>query len=345
MIKYKKQHSYVKKASSKKVNQAVIKKRIPPHQYFNSTIYCQILPKVRVKQKLTIDEQITYMKYKGITFNVINEKDAKEVLSKTNYYYKLSVVRKLFEKNFSNKYKLLDFSLLVDLSSIDMGVRYFLLQLCLDIEHSIKVTLIEDLTANPKIDPYRIVKQFKNKNKSFYNKVVSRFQNTTYMEDMYSKRGKDIPYWVLLEILDMGGLIKFLKFYIKNNKATTKINTTSDIAIYAKNIRNCCAHSSPFIYNIFDSSMFLYNPNSKIVTYGHSIGIKREEIKYKKINDLVALFYLHKFLCTDVLNTRRAKEGKKLMGRSLRKREYYYSNDKLKKTKKVFSKLLDYLSR
>lgn len=48
----------------------------------------------------------------------------------------------------------LDFSHLVDLSSIDMGIRYFLLQMVLDVEHSIKVQIIDDLTNNPNVDPY-----------------------------------------------------------------------------------------------------------------------------------------------------------------------------------------------
>lgn len=345
MKKYGRSSSFVKKSSSLKVVSKLRTRNrwIKEIQYFNSNVQNRILPKVRVKQKLSIDEQIIYMKYKGITFNLINEVDAKNILSKTNYYYKLSVSRKLFDKGLNNQYKLLDFSFLVDLSSIDMGIRYFLLQMCLDIEHSLKVALIDELTTNPRVDAYTIVRQFKNRNKLFYNDIVKRFSRTEYMKDMYSKRGMDIPFWVLLEILDMGGLIRFLSFYTKKNKATKNLNSANNIAIYAKNIRNCCAHSSAFLYNMVDDNCRI-PANSRIVTYGKHMEISSKDSQYRKINDLIALFYLHKILCTNTLNNRRSGEGKNLIDRAMQKSDYYSSNEKLKRSKAIFSKLLDYLS-
>lgn len=342
MKKYGSQSEYIKNANSFR-NNPPFNKKIKDSRYFNSRVFCQILPKVRAKQKLTVDEQIDYMKFKGITFNIIDESAAKSVLTETNYYYKLSVARKLFEKGFNDKYKLLDFSFLVDLSSIDMGIRYFLLQMTLDIEHSIKVALIDELTKNPKIDPYLIVQQFKNKNKNFYKNIIGRFSKTEYKKDMYSKRGKDIPYWVLLEIMDMGGLIKFLNFYTSKFKATTTLSKTSEIALFAKNIRNCCAHSSAFIYNVYDpQTRILSNP--RMITYGERMGINSNDIQFRKINDLVALFYLHKIFCTDLLNNRRVKEGKIFLERCDRNRIYYSSNKYLKKEREIFIKLLDYLN-
>ena len=40
------------------------------------------------KKKLSIDEQIDYMKDKsGIQFNIVNEEEAKKLLTNNNYYF------------------------------------------------------------------------------------------------------------------------------------------------------------------------------------------------------------------------------------------------------------------
>lgn len=59
----------------------------------------RIVAKATSKQKLSVDEQIKYLKYKGITFNHCSEQLAKEVLSKRTYYYKVTAFRKNFSKN------------------------------------------------------------------------------------------------------------------------------------------------------------------------------------------------------------------------------------------------------
>ncbi|MFI3684264.1 Abi family protein [Vagococcus fluvialis] len=349
--KYRRSTSYVGKSSSlrmkqrKKItNNKQSKKNI--NRNFSSYIQCLVLPKVQSKEKLTLDEQVQYLKYKGITFNIYDESKAKIILSDTNYYYKLSVARKLFDKDYTNRYINLDFGLLVDLSSIDMGIRYLLLQMCLDIEHSLKAALNSDLSENPKIDPYIFVQQFRNKNRKFYNQTVDRFSRTKYMKQMYNKRGGQIPIWVLLEISDMGGLLEILKFYVKKNNKSSNLVNASKILLYAKNIRNTCAHSNPFIYNIFNDDMIIHpRPNPVIVTYGTTMKIDSKDIPYQKVHDLIALFFLHKIFCSNSLNERRVKEGFLLMERTERRAEYYCRNTELIKTKKIFNQLLDYLDK
>ncbi|HII4214150.1 TPA: hypothetical protein ACY4LI_003007, partial [Enterococcus faecium] len=68
MKKYGSKQEYVKRPKSI-INHrfpSKLKKKISPNQYFYSRVRCQIIPKVQAKQKLTIEEQIDYMKYKGI---------------------------------------------------------------------------------------------------------------------------------------------------------------------------------------------------------------------------------------------------------------------------------------
>ena len=58
--------------------------------------------------------------------------------------------RSLFPNNYLHllEYKKLDFGYLKELSTIDMYLRYIVMDMCLDIEHVIKVRLIKNITNN-----------------------------------------------------------------------------------------------------------------------------------------------------------------------------------------------------
>ena len=54
----------------------------------------------------------------------------------------------------------LDFAYLRELSTIDMHLRYLIIQMCLDLEHALKVSLIAHIESNPKEDGYELVRKF-----------------------------------------------------------------------------------------------------------------------------------------------------------------------------------------
>lgn len=92
------------------------------------------------KRKLSIDEQIDYMKNKsGIRFNIINEKEAKEFLTNNNYYFKIKSYAKNYEKyqegENAGKYINLEFAYLKELSTLDMYFRRIIMKITLDTEH------------------------------------------------------------------------------------------------------------------------------------------------------------------------------------------------------------------
>lgn len=47
-----------------------------------------------MKNKITIDDQISHMKSKGIKFNIMSEDDAKNFLSQNTYYFKFNLMVK-----------------------------------------------------------------------------------------------------------------------------------------------------------------------------------------------------------------------------------------------------------
>lgn len=111
---------------------------------------------------MTTNELIDHMKSKGITFNISSESEAHEMLTKINYYFKLTSYRSSFAKDENGKYQNLDFAYLTDLASIDMQLRDYLFDLSLDIEHGIKVILNNLISNTPEEDGYQIVQDFEN---------------------------------------------------------------------------------------------------------------------------------------------------------------------------------------
>ncbi|MGX7092215.1 Abi family protein [Hutsoniella sourekii] len=143
------------------------------------------------KPKLTILELIEKMKAKGITFKIISEDKAKEIIENRNYYYRITSYRKNFPKNKDNMYDQLDFAVLNDLASIDSYLRSYLLNLALDIEHTAKTKLLTEISYNHNEDGYSIVQDFKDKYIQKFNQTIKYFRNNQYLKDMSNRRMED----------------------------------------------------------------------------------------------------------------------------------------------------------
>ena len=92
-----------------------------------------------MKVLMNSEELIQHMKRKGIKFDIVSEKDAKQFLENNNYYMKLASYRdnydKINEGERQGEYKNLEFAYLQELSKIDMYLRHLILKMILDIEH------------------------------------------------------------------------------------------------------------------------------------------------------------------------------------------------------------------
>ena len=135
----------------------------------------------------TSDELISHMKIKGIKFNIVNEEDAKIFLQNNNYYMKLASYRANYDKHKNNgEYINLDFAYLQELSTIDMHLRYLILQMCLDVEHALKTRLLKDIEDNPEEDGYDIIRRFITKyERSCQN--IQKHKSSEYCRELIEK--------------------------------------------------------------------------------------------------------------------------------------------------------------
>ena len=78
------------------------------------------------------------------------------------------------------KYVGLDFGHLVELSTIDMHFRKLILKLTIDLEHYLKVKLVNDCQENSRDDGYKVVEDFFEKHPKIKESVTATIYLASY---------------------------------------------------------------------------------------------------------------------------------------------------------------------
>lgn len=306
-----------------------------------------------VKKLLSVDELIEHMKNKGITFDEVSEDDAKEFLQKNNYYMKLASYRSNYEKCSSGKregkYKKLDFGYLKELSTLDMYLRYIIIEMCLDIEHAIKVKLVNAVTNNPAEDGYDIVRKFIAKDENFrVLKNIRSHKSGEYCKDLIAKYYPYFPVWVFVELISFGDLIYFCSFYeeiygdqIVNNMF---MNTVRDM-------RNAAAHSNCILNKMTEKIDSTKQVNSEISNFIRDMDdisktSRVNNLKYKFTNNFITLLYVYDTLMPEGSKQKKYKELQDFLnGRVIRNKDYFRSNSKIVGVYNFHKKVIDNLAK
>lgn len=293
-----------------------------------------------MKSFLSSDELVSHMKSKGIMFNIINEAEAKAFIENNNYYMKLSSYRTNYDKypvghKKENKYIGLEFAYLKELSTIDMHFRYIILEMCLDIEHVLKVKLLNHAKKNEEEDGYDIIRRFVNDNKGQNEKILKKIKSHTsseYCRNLINKYHAYYPIWVFVELISFGDLTYLCEFYnhrygyeIINNKF---LNTIRDM-------RNASAHSNCMINRLFDT-IDADKVDARVIEYIKTIKTigaeaRRKNLKYRVLYDFITLLYVYdSIVATGKMKEKRYMELKKLFNeRMVRNKDYFKSNTRL----------------
>jgi hypothetical protein len=134
---------------------------------------------------------------------IVSEEEAKHFLAEHNYYLKLASYRANYKKYSSGKrigqYQNLDFAYLKELSTIDMHLRYIIVQMALDIEHYLKVKLLSSIEDNPDEDGYHLIQCFFADDNNFSAlKEIQRHKSSDYCKSLIEKYNKCIYDFVCL---------------------------------------------------------------------------------------------------------------------------------------------------
>ncbi len=307
------------------------------------------------KKLLKASELISHMSDRGIKFEKISVEDAERFLIENNNYFKLTSYRKNYLKHIegkaAGKYIDLDFAYLVDLSTIDMYLRNFLLKISLDIEHYIKVNLLAEIEDNKSEDGYKIVTEYiKSKQDASSNKVIidiSKNSGSPYCGELLAKFNinkstKEIyefPVWAFVEVISFGTLRDFYKFYYKYYKLNDKHNI-GFLLQTVNQLRNAVAHNNCIINNLYPiepQNARKINTDNRVSNFISSLGIgksmKSKKMKNPRINQIVTTLYVFdKVVTSKNVKKYRYKELDELVNDRMKYRSDYYSTNETIKT-------------
>ena len=245
------------------------------------------------------------------------------------------------------QYKKLDFGYLKELSTIDMYLRYIVMDMCLDIEHVIKVRLIKNITNNPSEDGYDIVRKFIAQDDNLrILKNIRSHKSGEYCKDLIEKYYPYFPVWVFVELISFGDLLYFCSFYEKiygvqiiNNKL---MNTVRDV-------RNAAAHSNCLLNKMTEKIDSTKQVNNEISSF--IIGMKNisktsrvNNLSYKFTNSFVTVLYVYDSLMNEIPKQKRYKEIQEFMnGRVVKNKQFFQSNSKIVVVYNFHKKVIDNL--
>lgn len=303
----------------------------------------------KLKRKLSFSEMIIHLEEKGILFNEIEKDDARKILEETNYLYKITAYKKNYEKNHLDKYVNLEFAYLYDLSTIDMRLRYLTIQMCLDIEHALKVRILKDITNNPNEDGYKIVSDFLSTTRiSIDDCMPGNHSRDSYGKGIYDRHKSNPPIWVLFETMTFGVFSRFVEFYrFTYANKNSYYRDIAEVIRYVKNIRNAAAHSHPLIMDIAAprksrTSRVVVNFIQKVPTI--SSNARNNKLRNRKIHDLVALLYTYdRYIKSDGMKRHRYKDIEEILNRAKRNSDFYKKNNGITSTYDFFCKIIDFI--
>jgi len=302
-----------------------------------------------MKELFTSAELISHMVNKGIAFNRDTQEEAQAFLENNNYYMKLASYRANYKKRSSGlkvgQYINLDFSYLKELSKIDMRMRYLAFQMALDIEHYMKVRLLNAIENNPEEDGYKIIQKFIAKDKSFtVLKTIQSHKASAYCKDLIDKYYPYFPAWVFVELISFGNLAHLCDFYYE----TYNVEIGDRILLNSvRDIRNACAHSNCLINNLLPGNNTAHQTVVDRVKTVPGISEKSRDKKLsnKCIYDFVCLLYAYDEIVTSQITKQKRYEELRnfFEGRMVENKDWFISNNTITSSYTFTKKILDSL--
>lgn len=274
----------------------------------------------------------------------MSENDMRGFLTKNTYFFKLTSYRKNFHYNEERgEYTNLSFDNLVDLSNIDMRLRYLVMHFSLDIEHRLKTILLNELLTDDNQnfidDGYSFLERFITSNENptlIKNKILKNIERTNKsLFDNYKER---IPLWVALECCEFGILESIIYFYINTNPESElsflKISDSKNTLLsFVRNVRNKAAHNSVILNSITKKSGVRVTGHINLITSGlvqkskMPRDIRKDNIHNGTIHDLTTLLAIYDNLIPEgKMKQVRYKELSQILVRSKRNYKLYRSN-------------------
>ncbi len=263
----------------------------------------------RVKQFMTIDEQINILKDKGLTIN--DEEKTKKILLRENYFF-INGYRHIFMASDSDKrfIKGVTFDELYSLFLFDRNIRNVMFKYLLIVENNLKSIFSYHLSSKygykekdylkisnftTDITKHRQVQDVINKMKRQIR--INAKQHTATLH--YLTNYGYIPMWILVKVLSFGlisELFMILKYEDKKEIGKYYNVDVENLSIFLpimSNYRNLCAH---------EDILYDYKTQRSIPSnhYHEELNIQMDDNNYiYGKNDLFSLVIMFKYMLSE----------------------------------------------
>ena len=301
-----------------------------------------------MKQLLTSDELLEHMEKRGIGFTIDDKEHAKDFLENHNYYMKLASYRANFKKHAegsekAGQYINLEFAYLRELSTIDRHLRYLIIQMTLDIEHYLKVKLLNAVENNPKEDGYKLIQGFIAKDPDLRSlKKIQKHKSSDYCKDLIEKYYPYFPAWVFVELISFGELAHLCDFYHQKygEQIVDRILLNS-----VQDIRNASAHSNCLINCLTPGNN---NAHQSVVDRVKTISTIGKSSRDKKLSNKILydfvclLFAYNEVVSSETTKAKCYEELKRFFnGRMIQNKDWFVKNPTITSSYEFAKKVLD----
>ncbi len=317
-----------------------------------------------LRPMMNISEMVPYLKQKNIKFDLISEEDAEAYLKYNNNYYNVTAYKHNFQKypspagKYEGLYQDLDFAYLKDMAIIDHRTRLLLFKMIIDIEHYLKIKILNTIENIEEEDGYKIVNLYLEKDfndekfpKRVHNSIFKKVGNE-YYQKIFSKYDVDkdkklenIPIWEFLEIITFGELVNFYDFYTKEYNL---LDENRDVYILRDivKLRNAVAHNTCVLSELNKKDND-YPASYKIVQYLKDCNIgkvtRNNKLSNSRIRQITYTLYMFNEIVTSCgIKENVNKEINKLFfDRIILHKEYYNNNELLKSIYSYFKNIIE----
>lgn len=303
----------------------------------------QILEPINtLKPWLDSKAQVEHLRSKGVKFNLMTQSEAEDYLARNSNYFRLRAYRTGFPKVPEGKrkgeYVNLDFKMLVDLSIVDMLLRYEMLPIVLDIEHFSKVKLLNAIEMHGE-DGYEIVHDFIRS----YDAVSPAGDVSNSLEDEIRRLGKSpylsglvarycdfaYPAWVFIEIITFGTFIYFYKFCAERFN-DREMRDYFYLLQSVRTLRNACAHNSCILNDLVSGSP-MYKARYAVTRAlgsvpGVSAAMRKSRMNNDRMQEIATALYVHHIVASEGVKTHRGESLRQFKERMNRHVDYYQGN-------------------
>lgn len=301
------------------------------------------------KPKFSIQEQLKLLEEKGVSFVLYPREKAGAYLEQNNYFFRIKSYAKNYDKTIEGKYINLDFAYLVEFATLDLYFRRLLLSWSLDVEHHLKMILLQHFNSNANEDGYRIVNDFFIEHPDIKREIHNKSQSNSFVSNLLKKYKNNLALWNLIEVLSFGNFMKFFIFYFSQYSQNKKYTKYHSMAFAVRVLRNASAHNNcmfntlriPYDVN-FTPNKYTSSCVAKIPTISNST---RKKILLSPIlHDFIALLFLFDEICNSkTLKRARMKDLLVFLKRCKKHKVYFLKENLLTSRFQAIQKIVLFL--